>query len=117
MEMRLSGQCPRCTSPLVRRTRRQDKQPFLSCSGFPVCKFAEDWDPQVTALGREIQTLRAEVEVLRQMCQQKPKVDCDPQIKAALAYVHPDRWPNAAELAHGAFVRLNTIRATLKKDI
>jgi ssDNA-binding Zn-finger/Zn-ribbon topoisomerase 1 len=59
--MRLSGNCPRCGELLVRRTRKRDGNPFLSCSGFPDCKFAEGFDPQVNRLADEITKLRGRV--------------------------------------------------------
>lgn len=102
--MRLSGDCPRCGQPLVRRTRRADGNAFLSCSGYPTCKFAEDFDPHVAALAEEVGKLRA---------RSPASVDLARELRSIIAAAHPDRWPAAAELAHAITARLNALRDKL----
>jgi restriction system protein len=33
--------CPNCTRPLVQRTNRKNRQPFLGCTGFPACRYTQ----------------------------------------------------------------------------
>lgn len=112
--LRLSGECPKCRSPLVRRKRRSDNQPFLSCTAYPNCKFAEDWDPHVTALADEVADLRADMASMRaELARARTRgvdSDFDKKLRDVIVFAHPDRWPNAQELAHEITTRLNVLR-------
>lgn len=114
---RLAGECPRCKSPLVRRTRRTDGNAFLSCSGYPACKFAEDWDPHVARLSEDVDALRSEVAQLRSELARGRRSSHTPDISRELrdviAFAHPDRWPQSSDLAHGIAARLNALRGRL----
>lgn len=118
--VRLSGDCPRCGEPLVRRTRRSDRQPFLSCSGYPACRFAEDWDSHISNLARDIQGLRDEVQGLRSELRSKSSngagattSDVSRALREIIAFAHPDRWPKAAEISTEIVKRLNALREKL----
>ena len=38
--------CPLCSSPMVKRYRRADGEPFAGCSDYPTCKNIVDYDPE-----------------------------------------------------------------------
>jgi ssDNA-binding Zn-finger/Zn-ribbon topoisomerase 1 len=106
--LRLAGECPNCGKPLVRRNRRKDNQPFLSCSGYPNCKFAEDWDPHIQELKQLFDRRIAELENLRGTSNEN---DIKKTIREIMVFAHPDRWPAAwKELAHGVTARLSALR-------
>lgn len=128
--MRLSGDCPKCSKPLVRKTRRADGNGFLSCSGYPDCRFAEDLDPHLDDLATQIRELNARVDELqaqvRRQAQQPPRsqsggglrnqrgsLNLSRELRDLIAAAHPDRWPGAPELAHLMASRLNALRSKL----
>jgi ssDNA-binding Zn-finger/Zn-ribbon topoisomerase 1 len=115
--MRLSGACPKCRSPLVRRTRRSDGNPFLSCSGYPDCKFAEDYDPHLNELADQVRVLTARVDSLQAQLRSQGTARSSPdlsrELRAVIAAAHPDRWPTAPDLAHLVVAKLNALRAKL----
>lgn len=112
--MRLAGDCPRCGRPLVRRTRRADGNAFLSCSGYPECRFAEDFDPHLNALADQIRELTARVaELERGRSRGGAAPGLSRELRDIIAAAHPDRWPAAAELAHLVTSRLNALRGKL----
>jgi ssDNA-binding Zn-finger/Zn-ribbon topoisomerase 1 len=122
--LRLSGTCPLCSRPLVRKTRRSDGNAFLSCTGYPSCKFAEDFDQHVDEVAREIADLRDEVQILRAQLRAQPMpgrrpstsaIDISRELKLLVASVHPDRHqtPEAQKLAHELAVRVNALRSKI----
>lgn len=112
--LRISSDCPKCTRPLVRRTRRRDGNPFLSCSGYPRCDFAEDYDSKLNDLVGEVDELRREVSALRhQVVRGGPRAEVDRELRGVITFAHPDRWPDAQDLAHGVTSRLNALREKL----
>lgn len=119
--MRLSGDCPKCGAALVRRTRRRDGNPFLSCSGYPACSFAEDYDPHLNEIADELEQLKARVRVLERQArgQSAPRtssasgIDISRALRDVIAAAHPDRWPGSPELAHLVAAQLNALRSKL----
>lgn len=111
--VRLASDCPRCRAPLVRRSRKADSKPFLSCSGYPACRFAEDWDPQIARLASVVEQLQQELNTVRAELQRRSRTDLDRKLREVVAFAHPDRWPAAVELAHGITSRLNALRSGL----
>ncbi len=109
--MRLSGDCPLCRKHLVRRTRKVDGGAFLSCSGFPKCKFSESIDPHISSLSEEIRVLRIEVRTLQSRADRK--YDVDKELKELIFFAHPDKWPNSQDLSHGITVRINALRGRI----
>lgn len=97
------------------RLSGNDGQPFLSCSGYPGCKFAEDWDPHVSRLADEVGELRREMEQLRAQVKRGSgsHPDISRALRAIIAFAHPDRWPEAPKLAHEVTAQLNALRERL----
>jgi hypothetical protein len=44
MERKFRKACPRCREELVVRTNRSTKKPFIGCSGWPGCRYVENFD-------------------------------------------------------------------------
>ena len=38
------GECPLCGRKAVKRTNKQTGEFFFGCSGFPECRWSEDWE-------------------------------------------------------------------------
>lgn len=61
---RLSSECPMCSKPLRRRSRRDGSGEFLSCSGYPKCDFAETLDLNLQRIARELNAAKSDAEYL-----------------------------------------------------
>lgn len=48
----LTGECPRCGSELAARTRKRDGGRFVSCTGWPRCAFAADYNEALQEAAR-----------------------------------------------------------------
>lgn len=102
---RLSGVCPWCGAELVVRPGKDG--PFLGCAAYARsrCRFTAPYDEALAALHDELERLRAVIErPLRR------DVDVGRELRALMVYAHPDRWPNANELATGIVARLSALR-------
>ena len=106
--VRLSGDCPRCGSELVVRRRRADEARFVSCSAYPECRWAGDYD------GR-LHELMAEIDELRRQHRASPHVDLDRELRALIKIAHPDKWQtaDAKRLGHELTVALVALRERL----
>lgn len=120
--MRLSGACPDCGAKLVRRERRADKSPFISCSAYPECRFAEGWDPQVAKLAEDVEKLRAALAAARRLADNsrsapRGPVDLARELREIIMFAHPDKWTaggrSVSDLATGITSRLNALRGRL----
>jgi len=98
----LTGICPHCKKWLVVRHRRNDNQPFVSCSGYPDCRFAANYDEQLQKIHSHISQLQQTIgELRRQLRSQQPRSHepasrgrDDPLFKQLLFTCHPDKWGN-----------------------
>ena len=113
--MRLSGSCPKCDSHLLRRKRKADGVAFLSCSAWPSCKFAEDFDPHLNKLADELRDLRSQLADLRtEVRTSRNGASINKQVRQIIVYSHPDKWPESSSaLAHGVTAMLNKLREGL----
>jgi ssDNA-binding Zn-finger/Zn-ribbon topoisomerase 1 len=57
---RIASECPMCTRPLVRKSRRDGSGDFLSCTGYPRCNFAESIDLSLERLRRQLDDVTAD---------------------------------------------------------
>ncbi len=92
---RLCGECPRCDAEIVVRTRRADGARFVSCSAYPSCRWAGDYDNALAELAARYE---------QQAPRQRPRgdVDISRELRRVIAAVHPDRHrdnPLATEIA------------------
>lgn len=51
---RIASDCPDCGRYLARK-RTKDGREFISCSGYPACKFAESLDPHLQRIAAELE--------------------------------------------------------------
>ena len=58
---RLASDCPLCGKPLRLRRNRSDGNKFWGCTGYPACRFTEDYEARSTELITEIATLKREL--------------------------------------------------------
>ena len=121
--LRVSRSCPRCGDPIVLRRRKSDGRHFVSCSGFPLCRFAEDYSVHERRLAGRIEALEHEVTVLgarlaavessRRLRTEEDVVyvrdALADRVKALVVRFHPDRHGGAA-LATEVCAALNDLR-------
>lgn len=105
--VRLAGDCPKCNAPIVVRKRRVDGERFISCTRYPNCKWAGDYDAVLNELDAAITRLEQQA---RRGSSDARGVDVARELKSITALAHPDRWPGALELAHEVTVRINALR-------
>lgn len=105
--VRITGDCPECGWSIVVRHRRNDAHRFLGCSRYPLCNWTGVYDDHVQQLVDEVARLQEEL-------RSKVRVaDMTRELRDAITFAHPDRWPNAADLANGVTSRLNALRGRL----
>ena len=117
--MRLSGECPECGGTLVRRESKARNSVFIGCRSYPRCNFTDSYDPHLDGLANELAALRRRVEDLERNPPKQPSATRLPaevakELRAVIAFAHPDRWPTAGDLAHGVTTRLNAMRDRIK---
>jgi len=104
---RLSAECPECGAGLRIRRRRRDGERFLGCRRYPGCRYATDYDAVLGGLA--LDEAHRELDELR--CGRAPApVDLGRELRAVIAVAHPDKWPQASELAHEVTSRLTELR-------
>jgi len=113
-------ECPHCDAPLRVRRRRADREPFLACSAWPRCTFAEDLDERSQRLARRIAELETaiadrddELADLRGARAQLPADSLAKELREIIVATHPDKWPGNP-LAHEACARLTALRDRLR---
>jgi hypothetical protein len=113
--VRLSGECPKCGSDIVVRRRRVDGSRFVSCVGYPECRWAGDYDEALERIADQLTDLRDEVKRLRA---REPSAgpDLSRALLGIIRLAHPDKWQGASakQLAHEVTTRLNELREKLK---
>lgn len=101
------------------RTRRLDGGPFMSCSGFPNCRFAESYYEaldEAMADWHQRESRRERREPRRERTTVPPDfLAVDRGLRRLIAIVHPDKNPREGTLAHLLTVEVNRMREELKK--
>lgn len=96
--------CPACGERLRVRRRKADGEPFLGCVGWPSCDYTADYDTRHQRLAARVLDLEA------QLATATPRPDLARELRALIAFAHPDRWPRAPDLAHEVTARLTDLR-------
>jgi ssDNA-binding Zn-finger/Zn-ribbon topoisomerase 1 len=65
--VRLSCDCPLCGLPLIRKRRHSDGEGFLSCHGYPRCKFAEPVDAELEIIHQQFNVAESDASYLRDL--------------------------------------------------
>jgi ssDNA-binding Zn-finger/Zn-ribbon topoisomerase 1 len=121
--LRLSGDCPTCSKPLVLRRARQGGDPFIGCTGYPACCFTEKFDAhlqdvlgRLDAMERECAALRQRMSTMEAARRGTADADaCEPLRKQLIRLAHPDKWSQgqpASVLAHEVMVMVNKARSS-----
>lgn len=110
---RLDARCPDCGAHLRVRRRRADHERFLSCSRFPRCRWAGDYDSALQRLAADRDELEAALDAaiaeLRERRGWQAVPDLARELRNVIALAHPDRW-DAHPLAHEVTARLTDLR-------
>lgn len=111
MPYRLSGECPLCKSYVVTRHRRADGEKFLSCSAYPDCRWAGDYDEALHELADSF--AKKIVEVERRGGDRGRIADA---LRKVIALAHPDKFPEDARAqATEVTAALNALRGSLSE--
>lgn len=111
--------CPDCGARLRVKRRRADREPFLACSAWPRCDFAEDIDERSNRLAERIVELEDELALAEDQAAvdrvRLPASIVSKGLLEIIALAHPDRRaPHELAFAHEVTVALNRLRDSLR---
>ncbi len=111
----ISTMCPDCGRSLAIRKRNRDGESFVSCTGFPSCKYAGSIDETLDRMQGRIDRIisrskKLEDEMNKLRFAQDPRSGLENILRDLIFKFHPDR--NPAKLEPGNVVReLIAVRA------
>ena len=103
--------CPECSAPLRERHNRTDGSAFLGCTSFPRCRWTAPHDAVADELARQVVELRRALASKRDDAAPVEQRD----LRALLAFVHPDRHPGGRVDAHEVAVRISGLLDRAKR--
>jgi ssDNA-binding Zn-finger/Zn-ribbon topoisomerase 1 len=105
--------CPYCDGKLRKRFRRADNAPFVGCTGYPDCRYTCDYDEVLQAVIREARKTAtsngADPNVNDFSKRRESGAVTVRDIRALLAWAHPDRHSAGPVDAHELGVRLTAL--------
>jgi ssDNA-binding Zn-finger/Zn-ribbon topoisomerase 1 len=101
--------CPDCNSPLKVRHRKRDRKRFIGCDAWPRCNFVSYYSSREQRMAKRILQLECALDVRRDE-RQHAVIDVERELRSLIAATHPDRWPNAPDIAHEFCARLTDLR-------
>lgn len=120
LTIKIIDSCPQCSKPLLVRKRKVDNEPFVSCSGFPKCRFATDYNAPINEplkqAEREIAVLKERNARLITKAAKAPKRDgwsAAALVRELLYRFHPDRRAGAIT-PHELACTLNEMKQRLE---
>ncbi len=110
MAYSIRAECPECGRAMRVRTNRRDRSQFLGCTGYPNCRYSEEYEPQAQALARQIAELETHLTRAIQSGGRRRTTDIDAELKRMIFRFHPDRVGETVP-AHDVAVALNELRS------
>ena len=109
MPFRLDSKCPDCGSYVVTRTRRADGERFLSCSAYPECRWAGDYDEALQELAESYAQMIMEARSGR-----RDSGGISDALREIIGLARPDKFPADAQAqANAVTAALNALRENL----
>jgi ssDNA-binding Zn-finger/Zn-ribbon topoisomerase 1 len=108
--------CPLCGFDVRVRRNSKDGNEFVGCSGYPRCKWTGPADAALQNLSRRILKLEDEVFEANALLRKESAFVTASDIKAILAWAHPDKHPTGSVPAHDLAIMLTSLLARVSKN-
>ena len=107
--------CPECHERVAVRHRRRDGEPFVGCTGYPLCKWAAPYDAAVQAVAHELAEAQQALEDKHTDDTPRARVTAK-DLRQLLAWSHPDKHGGADIPAHEVAVRVGELLDRVKSE-
>ena len=109
MAYSIRAECPECGRAMRVRTNRRDRSQFLGCTGYPNCRYSEEYEPQAQALARQVVELEAHLHRAIHATPRSVAPEIDAKLRRLIFQFHPDRVGETIK-THEVTVALNSLR-------